>query len=111
MAVLKSKETPFEHVRSGMQRHIIKTSNLMMVCIDFTDGPWAEAEPFHSHFHEQISYVAEGEIIFYCEGEAEQHLIPGDMFSVSSGKKHTIKLLTQKARLVDNFTPIREDFL
>jgi hypothetical protein len=35
----------------------------------------------------------------------------GDMFEVPSGKLHTIKLLTEKARLVDSFSPIREDFL
>ena len=50
-------------------------------------------------------------IIFYCEGEPEQHLKEGDMFAVPSGKNHTIKLLTREARLIDSFNPIREDFL
>ena len=68
-------------------------------------------EPPHSHPHVQTSYIASGEIIFYCEGEPDQHLKAGDMFEVPSGKLHTIKLLTEKARLVDSFSPIREDFL
>jgi len=34
----------------------------------------------------------------------------GDMFAVPPEKKHTIKLLTEKVRLVDSFNPIREDF-
>lgn len=83
----------------------------MSVLIDFSNGPWNNPEPPHSHPHEQISYVVSGEIIFYCEGEDEQHLIAGDMFAVSSGKKHTIKLLTKEVRLIDSFTPVREDFL
>jgi len=85
--------------------------NLMTVLIEFTNGPWKEADPFHSHPHEQTSYVAEGEIIFYCEGEADEHLVAGDMFYIPSGKKHTIKVLTPFVRLIDNFSPIREDFL
>ena len=111
MAILKFKDVPYEVIREGLQRKIIHTENLMSVLIDFTDGPWDKPEPPHSHPHEQTSYVAEGEIIFFCEGEEDQHLRAGDMFAVSSGKKHTIRLLTEKVRLVDNFYPLREDFM
>lgn len=111
MAVLKFDEVPYEKLKEGLQRKIIHTNNLMSVLIDFSNGPWDEPEPPHSHPHEQISYVAEGEIIFYCEGEEDQHLKAGDMFAVPSGKKHTVKLLTEKVRLVDSFNPLREEFL
>ncbi len=111
MAVLKFDEVPYEKVRDGLQRKIIHLDNLMAVLIDFTDGPWDDPEPPHSHPHEQTSYVAQGEIIFYCEDQPEQHLKAGDMFAAPSGKKHCVKLLTEKVRLVDSFTPIREDFL
>lgn len=111
MSVLKFEESTPENVRDGLQRRTIYTPNLMTVIVDFTDGPWAEAEPFHSHVHEQTSYVASGEIIFYCEGEADQHLQEGDMFAVPSGKKHTVKILSSTARLIDSFNPIREEFI
>jgi len=111
MAVLQFDQIPYEIVRSGLERKIIHTDNLMTVLIDFSNGPWDEPEPPHSHPHEQTSYVAKGEIIFYCEGEPDQHLKAGDMFAVPSGKKHTVKLLTKEVRLVDSFNPIREDFL
>jgi quercetin dioxygenase-like cupin family protein len=111
MAVLKFDDVPYEIVREGLQRKIIHTDNLMNVLIDFTDGPWEEPEPPHSHPHEQTSYVAEGEILFLCEGEPDQHLKAGDMFAVPSGRPHTIQLLTKRARLVDSFNPLREDFL
>ena len=111
MAVLKFDDVPYEKVKEGLQRKIIHTKNLMTVLIDFSNGPWDEPEPPHSHPHEQTSYVAEGEIIFYCEGEPDLHLKAGDMFAAPSGKKHTIKLLTERVRLVDSFNPIREDFL
>ncbi len=111
MAVLKFDEIPYERVKEGLQRKIIHTNRLMTVIVDFTSGPWDEPEPPHSHPHEQTSYVAEGEVIFYCEGEEEQRLKPGDMFAVPPHKMHTVRLLTEKVRLVDSFTPIREDFL
>ncbi len=111
MSVLKFNDSTPQIVRKGLERRNIYTPNLMTVIVDFSDGPWAEAEPFHSHPHEQTSYIAEGEVIFYIEGEEEQHLVVGDMFAVTSGKNHTIKLLTKTARLIDSFNPIREDFL
>lgn len=111
MAVLIYNETPPKIVKEGLQRKIIHTDNLMTVIIDFSNGPWEEADPPHSHPHEQTSYVAKGEIIFYCEDEPEQHLKEGDMYAVPSGKKHTVKLLTKNVRLVDNFIPLRQDFI
>lgn len=111
MAVLKFSESTPEIVRKGLERRIIFTPNLMTVIVDFTDGPWNEAEPFHSHPHEQTCYIASGELIFYCEGEPEQHLQAGDMFAAPSGKKHTICLLSPAARLIDSFNPVRQEFI
>lgn len=111
MSVLKFNESPAEIVREGLERRIIYTPHLMTVIVDFSNGPWTDAEPYHSHPHEQTCYLAQGEIIFYCEGELEQHLQAGDMFSVPSGQMHTIRLLTPTARLIDSFNPIRQDFI
>ncbi len=111
MPVLISDQTPAHSPRPGLERKLIHTGKLMTVVIDFSDGPWEKPEPPHSHPHVQTSYVAEGEIIFYCEGEPDAHLKAGDLFSVPSGKLHTVRLLTPRARLVDSFSPLREDFL
>ena len=111
MAVLKFDETPYEILREGLGRKIIHTDKLMTVLIDFNDGPWDQPEPPHSHPHEQTSYVAKGEILFLCEGEPDQHLKEGDMFAVPPNRKHTVQLLSPEARLVDNFHPLREDFV
>ncbi len=104
-------QLPREEIKEGVYRSIVYTANLMLTIIDFTNGPWDEPEPFHSHPHEQVSYVARGEVIFYCEDQPEQHLKEGDVFAVPSGKKHTVKVLTESVRLIDSFTPLREDFL
>ena len=111
MAVLKFDENPFRQVKEGLRRKLLFTDNLMTVYIEFTNGPWENPDPPHAHPHEQTSYVAEGEIVFYCEDEPDQHLKAGDMYAVPSGKFHTVKLLTPKVVLIDNFNPVREDFL
>ena len=111
MPVLKFEDVPYESVKDGVKRKLLYTENLMTVLIDFSNGPWEQPEPPHSHPHEQVSVLVSGEIIFFCEDEKQQHMVPGDMFSVPSGKKHTIQLLTKNVRLIDSFNPIREDFL
>lgn len=111
MAVLKFKETIAKHVKEGVERKLIHLNDLMLVVIDFSGGPWTAPEPQHQHVHEQITYVADGEIIFFCEDEPEQHLVAGDMFSVPSNKKHGIQLISETARLIDSFNPLRQEFL
>ena len=111
MSVLKVHEAISTTVKEGVQRRLIHTDGLMMVVIDFNNGPWQQPDPPHNHVHEQTTYVVEGEIIFFCEDEPEQRLKPGDMFAVPSGKEHTIQLLTKTAKLIDSFTPLRQEFL
>jgi quercetin dioxygenase-like cupin family protein len=111
MPVLKFDEVSYEAISSRVKRKLIHTGNLMTVLIDFSGGPWEEPDPPHSHPHEQTSYVAEGEIIFYCDGEEDQVLKQGDMFSVPPDREHCIKVVSETARLIDNFYPIREDFI
>jgi quercetin dioxygenase-like cupin family protein len=110
MATLRYDETPGEQIREGAERRIGHTDNLMIVVVDFYDGPTDRPDPPHSHPHEQVCYVAQGEILFVM-GDQQVRLVPGDMFLVPSGEPHSIQQLTEHVRLVDCFTPIREDFL
>ena len=110
MAVKRYIEMKADLIREGVERRLGYTDNLMMVIIDFEDGPQTEPDPPHAHPHEQVSYVAEGEIFFFLEDECER-LGPGDMFLVPPDMPHSIQLLSKHVRLVDCFHPIREDFL
>ena len=110
MTVQKYKDMEVDFIREGGERRLGFTDNLMMVIIDFDDGPQTEPDPPHVHPHEQVSYVAEGEIFFFLEDECER-LGPGDIFLVPPDKPHSIQLLSKHVRLVDCFHPIREDFL
>lgn len=110
MGTLQRSEAELEPIAPGRTRYLTQTDGLMMVVIDFNDGPHAQADPPHSHPHEQVSYVAEGEVIFFMDGDPT-HLHAGDLVSIPGGLPHCIQVLTPHARLVDVFHPIREDFL
>jgi len=110
MTVVKHENTPRETIAPGRTRYLTHSDHLMMVVIDFNDGPSAQPDPPHWHPHEQVTYVASGEVLFCVDG-APTHLVPGDMIAVPSNVPHSIQLLTDHVRLVDTFTPIREDFL
>jgi len=111
MAVLKYNEATVQHPAEGIERRLVHLEKMLTAVLDFSNGPQSEPDPMHSHPHEQISYIAEGEVLFFMEGEEPEHLKPGDMFYVPSNKMHCIQLLTKTARLVDSFSPVREDFL
>ncbi len=102
----KYQDMPVTQVKAGVERRLAYTDHLMMAILDFNNGPAAEPDPPHSHPHEQVTYVAEGEILFLMDDQ-QRHLRPGDTFCVPSGKMHTIQLLSEHVRLIDCFTPIR----
>jgi quercetin dioxygenase-like cupin family protein len=110
MNVIRSADTPLEEIAEGRTRYLANTDDLMVVVIDFVDGPSDEPDPPHSHPHQQITYVAEGELYFFIDGTPHR-LAQGDMITVPSGVPHTIQLLSEQVRLVDTFSPVREDFL
>lgn len=109
--ILRDHHSRWTELAPGLRRKLIHTSKLMMVIVEFTNGPADHPDPFHQHPHEQVSYVAEGSLILFIEGAGEQRLDAGDMFAVPSQIPHTVQTLTPVVRIIDSFTPLREDFL
>ncbi len=109
--ILLDSSSEWTPVAPGLRRKLIHTNHLMIVVVEFTNGPAEVPDPFHNHPHEQVSYIAEGELILYMEGIGEQKLVKGDLFAIPSGIPHTVKTLTKVVRIIDSFTPVREDFL
>lgn len=108
----KAKTQPdWTDLGPGVRRKLIHTPNLMLVVVEFTNGPAEAPDPFHDHPHEQVSYIAEGELILFVEGREEEKLKQGDLFAIPSGIPHTIRTLTPKVTIIDSFTPIRDEFL
>lgn len=64
--------------------------------------------PEHSHPHEQIAIVSEGEFELTVEGET-QILDPGRVAVIPSGAPHSGRALTP-CKLIDVFHPVREEY-
>ena len=88
------------------RRVVLHTDELMMVEFAFEEGGIGM---LHSHPHVQASYVAEG-LFEVTIGDRKETIAAGGAFIVPSGLVHGVKAL-KKGRLVDSFTPRREDFL
>jgi mannose-6-phosphate isomerase-like protein (cupin superfamily) len=110
MPVYKEKQISAEKVSSILERRVAFLNNLLIAVCDFTNGPALNPDPPHSHPHEQITYIAEGELFLFL-GEEKHRLSKGDIFTVPSGLPHCIQTISQFVRLIDSFSPVREDFL
>ena len=110
MTVNKYDKTSVYKISGKVERRISYLENLLMATIDFSGGPMPAPDPPHSHPHEQISYVASGELFVFINND-KFHLKEGDVFTVPSGVPHTVQTLTEKVRLIDSFSPVREDFI
>ena len=109
--VLIDETSTWTRLAPGLRRKLIHTDNLMLVVVEFTNGPARVPDPFHDHPHEQVSYIAEGELILFIQGVGEQKLVKGDLFAIPSGIPHTVQTLTPVVRIIDSFHPIREEFV
>ena len=110
MTVIRRNDVTPEPIAPGRTRYLAHSDHLMVVVIDFEDGPSTQPDPPHHHPHEQVTYVAEGELYFFIDGEPHR-LSAGDLITVPGDVPHSIQLLSARVRLVDTFTPIRADFL
>ena len=95
---------PFE-ISKGFTARLIHTDTMTLAYVDIEAG--AEL-PDHSHFHEQVSNMLEGEFEFVLGGE-KMVLRPGEVLVIPSNVPHSGRALT-RCRILDVFHPVREDF-
>lgn len=65
--------------------------------------------PLHSHPHEQAGTVISGELELTIEGETRL-IKPGDAFIVPGGVEHGARTGDIPAKVMDVFSPVREDY-
>jgi quercetin dioxygenase-like cupin family protein len=98
---------PVAHPDPGVARQVLSESpDLMVVAFTFETGGQGA---LHSHPHVQSTYVESGRFRFSLGGEAFE-VGPGDSFVIPSGAEHGCECL-EAGRLIDTFTPRRDDFL
>ena len=112
---MKTKSDPFrqqdeiqwEICGKGLRRQILGYgSGVMTVKVEFESGGDGG---LHSHPHAQTGYIAAGKFSVMIDGQT-RILSAGDGFFVAPNVMHHVKCV-EKGVAVDNFSPVREDFL
>ncbi|WP_299368083.1 cupin domain-containing protein [Winogradskyella sp.] len=65
--------------------------------------------PMHNHIHEQVSQILEGEFEMTIDGITKIHK-PGSVLVIPSNVPHSGKAITA-CKILDIFSPVREDYL
>ncbi|MCR5508230.1 MAG: cupin domain-containing protein [Lachnospiraceae bacterium] len=103
-----NNEKEYKDIGGGVLRKVLAYSdNIMNVELLFEKG---SGGAMHRHPHEQIGYVVEGSLIYKEEGREDTVLSAGDTYIVGPNVLHGIECIT-RVKLLDIFTPKREDFL
>ncbi|PWU67888.1 cupin domain-containing protein [Gracilibacillus dipsosauri] len=97
----------WEQAEPGVKRKIHRPGNkVMMMEVVFEKG--AEGSSHH-HPHEQLTYCLEGKLAFQVD-EKEIVIEKGETIHIPSNAAHGVKAL-EPSKLLDVFTPLREDLL
>jgi quercetin dioxygenase-like cupin family protein len=105
MVFQKLEEIPEREIVPGYRARFIHSENMTLAYWDVDPG--AEL-PEHSHPHEQIANVLEGQFELTVNGES-RILEPGQVAVIPSHVSHSGKALTP-CRLLDTFHPCRDDY-
>lgn len=97
-----------QQVEDGIVRKIkAYNDQMMLVELQFSEGAVGD---MHTHMHTQLTYCLEGSFEFNIDGDINI-INSGDSICMPSDSYHGCKLLSKQGRLLDIFTPYREDFL
>lgn len=79
--------------------------NLLVAVVDLEPNT---VLPAHSHPHEQATYLLQGELEMNLNGE-RRTMRPGDLVIIPGGVEHSVVAGSQPVRLLDMFSPVRQD--
>ncbi|SJZ49662.1 cupin domain-containing protein [Sediminibacterium ginsengisoli] len=89
----------------GYAARFIHTESMTLSYLDVAAGAML---PEHSHPHEQVSHVLEGEFELTLDG-VPVRFGPGSVVVIPSGVRHSGLAVTD-CKLMDVFNPVREDY-
>jgi len=106
--IFEADEVSWESLDNGWRRKVLFSGELTFVLLE-AKGPTSGPIELHSHVHDQISYVMEGELEVQI-GDKTRNISTGGFYRVPTNVPHGVQVLSEKLTLVDAFTPPREDF-
>ncbi|MDN2482664.1 cupin domain-containing protein [Vibrio astriarenae] len=102
-----NKDITLEDLGEGISRKVLAhNDNMMAVEVHFESGA---VGAMHSHPHEQLTYVLSGKFEFTI-GEETKVVEAGDTMYKEPNIEHGCVCL-EAGVLIDNFTPMRKDFV
>jgi len=104
--VVEVSSVPQVSLGSGINTHIVCGKDLTLSFATIAPGAVGK---MHSHPHEQMIYVLEGEADLIMDGKS-YYLKAGDAMSVPSNLEHTGQARQGGCRFLEVFTPARKDF-
>ena len=90
----------------GVDIYTAAAESMMLSLVEMQPGAVVE---LHSHPHEQVGIVLEGEAEFFIGSESRQMKI-GDMYRIAGHVPHRVVAGPTGAKALDVFHPIREDY-
>ena len=107
MPFIALNEQPKMELFPGIRSALAAGRQLMLSALEMEHGG---VVPEHSHPHEQAGVVLEGRLRLRVGGE-ERELGPGDAFLIPGHVVHSGEVTEGPARVLDVFSPVREDYL
>ena len=106
MPFVRADQLPKMELFPGVKGSLAAGQNLMFSFLEMETG---SVIPEHSHPHEQAGMVLEGRFRFRIGGE-ERVTGPGDAFIIPPNVVHWGTVEEGPARVLDIFSPPREDY-
>lgn len=107
MPFVSTDELPKMQLFPGAHSGLVAGQRLMLSFLEMEPGAQV---PEHSHPHEQAGLMLEGKLRFRI-GTEERVLVPGDAFLVPPDMVHSGEVIQGPARVLDIFSPPREDYI
>jgi quercetin dioxygenase-like cupin family protein len=105
--IIRYADVPAIELVPGIKAHIISSEK---ITLSFASAEPNAPLPPHRHENEQMLIVLEGAIDFVIEGK-QYHVEKGDVIVLPSNTEHGAYFTEKGARVIDVFSPPRQDFV
>jgi len=106
MYFIEPDQREYKELLAGVYARTFWGENMLLAQVDLDANA---VIPLHNHIHEQFGIVLDGELHFCIAGETKT-LTAGHMYIIPSGIEHSVVVGSQPARVVDIFSPVREEY-
>lgn len=105
MSFVKLKQVEEKEIVPGFFARFVHSENMTFAYWRVEAGA---SLPEHTHPHEQVFNITDGEFQLTIEGET-RIMVPGEMAIIPGNAPHTGKAITA-CKLIDVFHPIRQEY-